>query len=78
MEEIKPSHTLDVKGKICPYPLFHTKKTIEILNKEEILEVIATDPVAPDNISSWAEDHGHEILEVKKEVDVFKIYVRKG
>ncbi|MFQ6050971.1 MAG: sulfurtransferase TusA family protein [Candidatus Hydrothermarchaeota archaeon] len=77
MDEIKPTRSIDVRGKKCPYPLVITKTEIEKLNHGDILEIITTDPDAPDNISEWAKDQKHEVLGIEKSEEAIKIYLKK-
>lgn len=56
--------TLDVRGEICPYPLFESKAAIEGLSAGERLEVLIDYPLALDNITRWATNAGHEVVEV--------------
>jgi TusA-related sulfurtransferase len=57
--------SLDLKGKVCPFVLFHTKKKLESLPVGETLEVTTDDPTAKETISGWCRAHRHEILEIK-------------
>lgn len=76
-KEIKADVTLDVRGRVCPYPLLMTKKKIDSLNPGQVLEVLVTDPTAPDNIAAWAEDQGHQLVSVVEEEEYSRVYVRK-
>jgi len=77
MSELKPDYILDIRGEICPYPLLKTTKRVATMESGKILEVIATDPMAPENISAWADDHGHKILKIIKNGDI-RIFIQKG
>lgn len=55
---------LDLRGEICPYPLFESKKALENLPSGEQLEVLIDYPLALDNITRWAENAGHSVVEV--------------
>lgn len=77
MTEIVPDEKLDVRGECCPYPLILTKKKVESLKSGEILEITADDPVAPQNIDSWAKKSGNKLLSVKQEGNIFKIFVQR-
>ncbi len=77
MNEIIADETLDVRGECCPYPLLRTKKQVEQLKHGEILHIIADDPVAPQNIDSWAKKSGNKLLAVKQEGTIFNIYVQR-
>jgi len=50
---IIPDVKLDVRGERCPYPRIMTLQEIKKLKKGEILEVIASDPEAWQNIDVW-------------------------
>lgn len=78
MSEIIPDETLDVRGECCPYPLILTKKQVEKLKTGEILEIIANDPVAPQNIDAWVKKSGDKLLAVEQDDKIYKIYVQKA
>lgn len=77
MTEIVPDDRLDVRGECCPYPLLLTKKKVESLKSGQILEITADDPVAPQNIDSWAKKSGNKLISVKKEGNLFIILVQR-
>ena len=69
---------LDVRGEACPYPLIRTKQQVDKLQKGDVLKVLASDPVAPQNIDTWAKKSGNELLAVELKNDIYNIFVRKG
>ena len=77
MTEIVPDDKLDVRGECCPYPLILTKKRVESLKSGEILEITADDPVAPQNIDSWAKKSGNKLISVRQEGNIFRILVQR-
>lgn len=71
--------TLDVRGEICPYPLFEAKKALEAAPEGARLEVWIDYPLALDNITRWAENAGHEVVEVEKTgASEWKIVLRRS
>ena len=58
--------TIDVRGEICPYPLFETKKALEAAASGARFEVLIDYPLALDNITRWAENAGHDVVEVEE------------
>jgi TusA-related sulfurtransferase len=60
------SVTLDVRGEICPYPLFEAKRRMEELGSGDTLEVLIDYPLALDNVTRWAENAGHEVVSVEE------------
>lgn len=57
---------LDVRGEICPYPLYEAKKAMESVAPGSTLEVLIDYPLALDNIARWAESAGHEVVETRE------------
>lgn len=76
--DIVSDFELDVRGECCPYPLIRTKKFVDQMRQGEVVKVIADDPVAPQNIDSWSKKSGNRILSVKKDGDLFYVYVEKA
>ncbi len=59
------SEILDVRGEICPYPLFETKKALDAAAPGTRFEVLIDYPLALDNVTRWAENAGHSVVEVE-------------
>jgi len=55
-------YKLDTRGRVCPLPLFYTKKRIDGLKVGEELEVLINDNIAINTIPEWGREHGHEIV----------------
>ena len=69
---------IDTRGKICPLPLFYTKRKIEEMQIGDEVEIITDDSIAKGTIPKWSKQHGHEILVVEDiEDNQFRIVVRK-
>ena len=64
----EPTQTLDVLGRVCPYPLVITKKTIEKAPGGTLLKVLCDAPAsAEDTIPKFCEKNGYEYEIVKIE-----------
>lgn len=70
--------TLDATGLVCPMPSVKTAIAIEQMGLGQILEVITDDPVSKRDLPVWAQNTGNELLEMKEEDNVIKIYLRKA
>ncbi len=70
-------YTLDTRGRVCPLPLFYTKKKIEELKAGEELEVLTDDSTAKDTIPQWSRQHGYEIVQSEDSGKDFRIVIRK-
>jgi tRNA 2-thiouridine synthesizing protein A len=77
MSETTVEKTLDAQGLKCPMPVVKTSKEIKGVSVGGVLEILATDPGSMADITAWAKSTGNELLEAKKDGDVFKFYVRR-
>ena len=68
--------SLDLRGLYCPEPIFRTAAEIGKMEKGEILEVLADDPAAEEDIKRWAKRTGQEILEFGKEGSELRFLIR--
>lgn len=68
---------IDLKGKVCPFVLFHTKKKLETMPSDSELEVILDDPTAKETISGWCKAHGHKVIDIKEKEDHIEIVIIK-
>lgn len=57
---------LDLRGEICPFTLVKTKKELKRISPGERLLIIIDYPSSVDEISAWAKEVGHRIVEIKK------------
>jgi len=73
----KPDRTLDCLGLYCPEPVFKTRMELDELKIGEILEVVADDPAAEEDVKSLVKNLGQEIVNVNKEGNAVKILIKK-
>lgn len=64
---VKPDKTLDLIGFYCPIPVLNTREEIDKMKVGQLLEVLADDPAAEEDITRWAKRFGQEIVLFKKE-----------
>jgi len=70
-------HKLDARGRVCPLPLFYTKKEMEKLKSGDELEVLTDDAVAKNTIPKWSREHGHEVVKVEESGNELRVLIRK-
>lgn len=70
--------TLDAKGISCPMPSVKTALALEQMETGQVIEVLTDDPVSKRDLPLWAQNTGNELLEMKEEDKVIKIYLRKA
>ena len=78
MADTKPDKTLDCIGLFCPEPLFQTRQNIDTMKGGEVLEVLADDPAAEEDISRFAKRTGHEIIKFEKKNDHIRFLIKKS
>ena len=71
------ARTLDCIGLYCPQPLLQTREGIDSIEVGEILEVLADDPAAEEDIKRFAKRTGHEIVFFEKKDDVLRFLIRR-
>ncbi len=70
-------HFLDCIGLYCPTPILNTRKEMDKLAIDEILEVLADDPAAEPDIKAWAKRAGQKILEIEKTSEGLRFFIQK-
>jgi TusA-related sulfurtransferase len=74
---IRPDKTLDCVGSYCPVPLIQTRKSMDTINVGDVLEVLADDPAAEEDIKSFAKRTGHVIVTFEKKEDYIRFLIMK-
>jgi tRNA 2-thiouridine synthesizing protein A len=73
-----PADTLDAIGLLCPEPLFQARTAIDALEPGEVLEVLADDPAAEEDLTRFAKRAGHEMISVEHKDDYQRFLIRRG
>lgn len=73
----KPDKTLDCLGLYCPEPVFRTRMELDEMTAGEVLEVLADDPAAEEDIKSLVKHLGQEIISINKEGNTVRILIKK-
>ena len=75
----EPTQTLDVLGRVCPYPLVLTKKTLEKASGGTLLKVLCDAPAsAEDTIPKYCANQGFECeLNKLEDKGYWEIYIQK-
>lgn len=79
LKDIEPTETIDVLGRVCPYPLLMTKRAIEKMSSGQILKVITDAPAsAEDTIPRFCEKEGHSLESHKfEDKGYWELYIQK-
>lgn len=74
----EPASTLDCVGLLCPEPLFQTRQAIDELEAGEVLEVLADDPAAEEDLTRFAKRTGNEVVFIEDKGDYKRFLIRRG
>ena len=77
-EEIDINDLLDCYGLFCPEPLFQTREKMDELKPGEILEVLADDPAADEDIKRYCNRTGDKIIKFEEKDGGFRFLIQKG
>ncbi len=77
-EEVKPSRSLDLIGLFCPEPLFQTRENIDQIEVGEVMEVLADDPAAEEDLHRFAKRAGHEMVLFERMEDHMRFLIRRN
>lgn len=69
--------TLDCIGLYCPIPILQTRQQMDNLAVGQILEVLADDPAAEDDIKAWAKRAGQKILQIENTDEGLRFLIQK-
>jgi tRNA 2-thiouridine synthesizing protein A len=75
--KIKPNRELDCVGLYCPEPVFRTRQEIDKLDVGQVLEVVADDPAAEEDIPRLVKRLEQQLVEMRKENDQFHFVIKR-
>ena len=76
-EDEKPKKTLDCVGLYCPEPLFQTREQIDSIEVGDVLEVLADDPAAEEDLKRFAKRTGNELLSCENKDGTLRFLIKK-
>jgi TusA-related sulfurtransferase len=74
---VKPDRKLDCLGLYCPEPVFKTRMELDEMKKGEILEVLADDPAAEEDIKSLVKNLEQKMVSINKDGSTVRILIKK-
>jgi TusA-related sulfurtransferase len=76
--QVKVDRTLDCLGLFCPEPVFRVRMELDNMKTGEILEVLADDPAAEEDIKSLCKRLEQELLSLSKEDSTLRFLIKKA
>jgi tRNA 2-thiouridine synthesizing protein A len=71
-------HVLDARGLQCPLPVLRANKMLKSLAVDAELEVLATDPAAPNDFASFCKTTGNVLVASSEADGLYTIVIRKS
>jgi tRNA 2-thiouridine synthesizing protein A len=68
--------TLDAKGLMCPMPIVHLAKKVKEMKSGQILELLADDVGAKEDVPAWCSRTGHQLVGTEEEGKILKFYIK--
>ncbi|MEM3038782.1 MAG: sulfurtransferase TusA family protein [Thermoplasmata archaeon] len=68
--------TLDVQGLLCPLPIVQLAKKIKELKSGQILELIADDAGAKEDVPAWCNRTGNQLVSSETSGKVLRFYIK--
>jgi TusA-related sulfurtransferase len=64
-------------GLFCPEPVFRTRQELDNLEVGQVLEVVADDPAAEEDIPRMVKRLGHKLIEMYNQDGEFHFVIKK-
>ena len=74
---VNPDRQIDCTGLFCPMPIVKTRAAMAKMAAGETLAMLSDDPASDPDMRSWAQNTGHELLEVTRNGPVYRFVIRK-
>jgi tRNA 2-thiouridine synthesizing protein A len=70
--------TLDCRGLSCPMPIVKLAQKIKEIQPGQVLELLADDVGAKDDVPAWCKRTGNELMGVEDNREVMAFYIKKA
>ncbi|HAC33435.1 MAG TPA: sulfurtransferase TusA family protein [Gammaproteobacteria bacterium] len=74
---MKFDHSVDATGLLCPLPLLKSKRQLNQMDSGQVLQVIATDSNAEQDLRKFCEQSGDTFLAAEPQDDCQLLYLQK-
>jgi len=73
---IDSDHRLDVRGHDCPIPALEARRCLDAMASGQILQVVATDPLAELDLQILCDRLGHALLATQERGGELTLWIR--
>ena len=75
--ELKVKKVVDAVGLYCPEPIFMLRKALDEVDRGDMIEFVADDPAAEEDVKRLATRRGDRILKLEKDGEVIRLQIEK-
>ena len=75
---VNADRQIDCTGLFCPMPIVKTREAMTQMVAGQVLAMLSDDPASDPDMRSWAQNTGHELLEVTRNGAVYRFVIRKS
>ena len=75
--KMKTDKTIDCVGLYCPMPVLKVREALDTMSEGEVLEVLADDPAAEEDIPRLVDRIGHKLIKKEKSGRVLRFIIKK-
>ena len=75
---MQADRTEDCRGQLCPMPIVNMARTIKKMEMGQVLEMLADDEGAHNDVPAWAAKTGNQFLGEDPAGDYFRYYVKRA
>ena len=68
--------TLDAQGLLCPMPIVQLAKKVKEMKSGQILELVADDIGAKEDVPAWCNRTGNQLVSTATEGKLLKFYIK--
>ena len=76
-DDVNINHKIDCRGLFCPIPVYKARQTVLEAKPDEVVELLADDPAAEEDITRWAKRTGNTLLKVEQCDDYVRFLIQK-
>lgn len=74
---VNPDRQIDCTGLFCPMPIVKTREAMTQMTVGQVLLMLSDDPASDPDMRSWAQNTGHDLLEVARSGAIYRFVIRK-
>ena len=75
--DVEIHQRIDARGLYCPIPVYKTRQAVLEAKPDQVIEILADDPAAEEDIKRWAKRTGNTVLSFEDCDDYIRFLIKK-